>query len=71
MLLNMGPRAETFTLPALPGTGDGGRWAVAVDTVAASPADLVSPEDQRPLGADRLRLGARAVVVLEGPGARC
>jgi hypothetical protein len=62
-MMNFGPKARTCLLPPAP---DGWRWAIAVDTGAPSPRDLIEPPDQRTFGARRWRLGARSVLVLEG-----
>jgi len=66
VLLNMAARAQGFLLPAPPPTSDYRSWAVAVDTAAPTPQDLIEPADQADIGTDRLRLGARSIVVLEG-----
>ncbi len=62
VLMNLGPKARTCLLPRLKGL----RWAIAVDTGAASPRDLIEPKAQRTFGARRWRLGARRLLVLEG-----
>jgi hypothetical protein len=62
----MAARAQGFVLPAPPPTSSHRSWAVAVDTAAPAPQDLIEPPDQAYLGTDRLRLGARSIVVLEG-----
>jgi glycogen operon protein len=72
VLMNMAPRAETFVLPALPDSaGDRWCWAVAADTAADPPADLVEPDRQTRLASERLRLGSHCIVVLEGGPAKC
>jgi glycogen operon protein len=62
VLMNFGSNARTCLLPEIAGW----RWAIAVDTGASSPRDLIPPSDQRTVGARRWRLGARSVLVLEG-----
>jgi hypothetical protein len=61
-LMNLGDKARTCLLPRLHGWG----WAIAVDTGAPAPQDLMAPAAQRTIGARRWRLGARSVLVLEG-----
>ncbi|WP_295879329.1 glycogen debranching protein GlgX [uncultured Thiohalocapsa sp.] len=67
VLMNFGPRARTCLLPEPPGER---QWAIAVDTGAAPPRDLIAPADQRTIGARRWRLGAHSVLVLEGAAAQ-
>jgi glycogen operon protein len=62
VLMNFSTKACTCLLPPVEGWG----WAIAVDTGAAPPRDLIAPEHQRTIGARRWRLGARSVLVLEG-----
>jgi isoamylase len=63
LMINLGPRARTCLLPKPP---TGLRWAIAVDSGAPAPRDLIEPDQQRAIGARRWRLGARSVMVLEG-----
>jgi Type II secretory pathway, pullulanase PulA and related glycosidases len=63
VLMNFGAKARTCLLP--PPVADW-RWAIAVDTAASSPRDLIAPAAQRSIAARRWRLGARSVLVLEG-----
>jgi glycogen operon protein len=62
VLMSFGDKACTCLLPRL----DGWHWAIAVDTGAPAPRDLIEPDDQLTIGARRWRLGARSVLVLEG-----
>jgi glycogen operon protein len=65
VMMNVGPRAHTFALPAMPDW----RWAIAVNTAALPPGDVVEPRVQTPLEVSEYRVGARSVLVLEGlPG---
>jgi isoamylase len=63
VLINLSDKARTCVLP--PALGDW-RWAIAVDTGAPAPRDLIEPDEQRSIGARRWRIGARSVLVLEG-----
>jgi glycogen operon protein len=63
VLMNFGSKARTCLLPKAAGSW---RWAIAVDTGAPTPRDLIAPAEQRTIGARRWRLGARSVLVLEG-----
>jgi glycogen operon protein len=62
LMLNAGDKARTFVIPRLAGWS----WAIAVDTGALAPRDLIAPEEQRSIGARRWRVGARGILVLEG-----
>ena len=62
VMCNPAPQDQAFVLPVLPDWV----WAVAADTAAAPPSDIVEPARQRPLAADRYQVGAYAVAVLEG-----
>jgi glycogen operon protein len=64
VLMNFGPKARTCLLPPVP--AGGWQWAIAADTGAPTPRDLIAPVDQRTIGARRWRLGAHSVLVLEG-----
>jgi len=62
LMLNASRKAQTFVIPMLKDWS----WAIAVDTGASAPRDLMAPEEQRRIGARRWRVGARSVLVLEG-----
>ena len=61
-MMNFGPAAQTFAVPGVAGW----RWAIAVNTAAPPPGDLVDPPVQRALEVREYRVGARSVLVLEG-----
>lgn len=62
VMLNSASTAVTFALPTLPGWS----WALAVDTAAPAPADLIEPSDQRPVVDETWHAEPRSLVVLEG-----
>ncbi|WP_462329070.1 glycogen debranching protein GlgX [Thiohalocapsa halophila] len=62
VLMNFGAKSRTCLLPRAP---DKRPWAIAVDTGAPPPRDLLEPAVQRSIAARRWRLGAHSVLVLE------
>jgi isoamylase len=62
LMLNAGHKAQTFVIPVLKDWS----WAIAVDSGAPAPRDLIAPAEQRRIGARRWRVGARSILVLEG-----
>ncbi|NBC12514.1 MAG: glycogen debranching enzyme, partial [Gammaproteobacteria bacterium] len=66
VLMNFGAKSRTCLLPRAP---DKRPWAIAVDTGAPPPRDLLEPAVQRSIAARRWRLGAHSVLVLEGRSA--
>ncbi len=61
VILNMSPRALSLPLPELTDRA----WCPALDTGAASPADIIPPPEQKPLPAGTVAVSPRSVVVLE------
>ena len=61
VMLNMSEVVAEMQLPAIPGHS----WRLAVSTDRASPGDIVSAEDQRPVSETIYKVPPRAVVVLE------
>jgi len=61
VIMNMSGEPLQHLLPEPSGT----QWRVAVDTAAASPADIVRPADQQAVEDEYFRVLERSVVVLE------
>lgn len=61
VIMNMSDEPLKHLLPEPAGKA----WRVAVDTAAASPADVVTPADQRAVEEEFFRVRERSVVVLE------
>jgi glycogen operon protein len=61
VIMNMNHEPLQHLLPEPSGT----QWRVAVDTAAASPADVVTPADQQAVEENFYRVRERSVVVLE------
>jgi glycogen operon protein len=61
VILNLGDTDRELPLPALAR----GRWHMAIDTAAESPADILARDAQAPVAGATVRVTARSVVVLE------
>ncbi len=61
VIMNMENEAVNVMLP----DDDVFTWHLAVDTMLASPDDIVAPEEQRPFRKKKYRAGPRSVVVFE------
>jgi glycogen operon protein len=61
IIMNMSDEIATVELPMVKGK----RWCVALDTSLRSPHDIISPQDQKPLGKNLYLVNSKTVVALE------
>ena len=64
IIMNMSDEIATLELPMVKGK----RWCVALDTSLRSPHDIISPQDQKPLGKNFYSVKGKTVVALENAG---
>ena len=61
IIMNMSDEIATLELPMVKGK----RWCVALDTSLRSPHDIISPQDQKPLGKNLYLVNSKTIVALE------